>query len=97
MQNEISTDSKINNLFVKFSQLTKAANHFNFQSLYSNNVEIDRSVYGQVFEETLTELAKVQKQIVRLFLRSGNVGELLSHIEVGTFGQKAIQAAMNRI
>ena len=89
-------NAQLNDLFTKFEKARNFADHLNQQSLYSNNPEVSREVYGQVFEEVLEELAIIQKRIVRVFFKSGDLGELFGHIDCGTFPPKAIQAAMNR-
>ena len=88
MQNEI------NALFVKLESAQKAVNHFNHQSLYA---PANREIYNTIFEETLEEVAQVTKRLVRAFLRAGEYGELLSHVEVGTFPRYAIQGALRRL
>tara|TARA_R110000772_G_scaffold268565_2_gene396227 strand:+ start:11152 stop:11451 length:300 start_codon:yes stop_codon:yes gene_type:complete len=89
-------DQAINNLFFKLESEVKASENFNFKSLYSENPCVSREAYGWVFAETLVEIAKIQKQIVRAFLRAGEIGELIGHIECGTLPKYSIQAALGR-
>lgn len=84
-------NTSVNDLFTKLEAATKAELHFNQQSLFAP------AVYNQIFEETLTEIFQIQKRIVRILFRTGEIGEILSHIEAGTFPRFIIQAVFNRI
>jgi hypothetical protein len=84
--------NRINNLFIKLESATKAAQHFNLRCLtHSENPS-----YHTVFEETLLEITIIQKQIIRALLKAGEVGELFSHIDAGTFPPLSIQSAFGR-
>lgn len=84
--------NRINNLFIKLETASKAANHFNFRCI----TDAENPSYHTVFEETLLEITIIQKQIIRALLQAGEVGEVFSHIDAGTFPPLSIQAAFGR-
>jgi hypothetical protein len=84
--------NRINNLFIKLEAASKAANHFNLRCI----TDAENLSYHTVFEETLLEITIIQKQIIRALLKAGEVGELFSHVEAGTFQPLAIHAAFGR-
>ena len=84
--------NRINNLFIKLEAASKAANHFNLRCITDAENPSDHTV----FEETLLEITIIQKQIIRALLKAGEVGELFSHIDAGTFPPLSIQAALGR-
>jgi hypothetical protein len=91
----MSIETRINDLFKKLEQAAGASEHFNLKSLFGQG-GIPREVYGRVFEETLLEIAVIQKRIIRALLQAGMVGELTGHMEAGTFPPYAIHRALNR-
>lgn len=86
-------ESHINSLFIKLEEVTKWANHLNLRCI----THWENLSYHTVYEEALLELVIIQKQIIRALLKAGEVGELLSHIEAGTFPQFSIQSAFGRL
>lgn len=86
--------NRINELFIKLESATKAADHFNSRCITSD-VESAES-YNRVFEETLNEIIVIQKQIIRALLKAGEVSELLSHVDAGTFPQYSIHCAFGK-
>jgi hypothetical protein len=84
--------NRINNLFIKLEAASKACNHFNLRCI----TDAENPSYHTVLEETLLEITIIQKQIIRALLKAGEVGELFSHIDVGTFSRFVIHAAFGR-
>ena len=89
---QISGETKINHLFTQFEQLHNAINYWVDRCVSNWSVEAH-----QILDETFTEREICQKRIVRALLASGLIGELESHIRVGTFPRKAIHSAFGRI
>ncbi len=87
-------NTAVNSLFIDLEEEENWCAHLNRQSLYAAE---NQDAYSTVMGESMIKLAQIQKRLVRLFLRSGEIGELLSHIEVGTFPPRAIAAALNRL
>jgi len=88
------TNAAINSLFVLLENEEKWCSHLNRQSLYAAE---NQEAYSTVMEEAMDKIIQIQKRLVRLFLRSGEIGELLSHIEVGTFPPRIIAVALHRL
>ena len=90
--NQTTGETKINHLFVQFEKLHHLVNFWNDASI--NNPSPARD---QIFEETIADHAICQKRIIRALLTCGLVGELESHVRVGTFPRYAIHAAFGRV
>lgn len=88
---------RINALFGKLEDLHKSVEYHSAKELSTDPDVVDREIRGRIVEEDLVEIGNVIKRLVRAFLRAGEIGELESHIEVGTFPPFAIHAAVGKL
>ena len=89
--------TKINRLFRKLEDLTKSVEYHSAKELSLDPNDPDREIRGRIVEEDLEEIGITIKRLVRAFFQAGEIGELESHVEVGTFPPFAIHAALGKL
>ena len=87
----------INKLFLRLQDLNRSVDHHSAKELGLDPSDLDRDIRGRIVQEDLEETGNVIKRLVRAFFRFGAHGELLGHVEVGTFPPFAIHAAVGKL